>query len=561
MTLLPIVARELRVAARSRAFYWGRFLTALVAIGYAAYLTHVVIGSAAIWHTYAGGMLFSSLSWIGLFFCIGSARSTTDCISEEKREGTLGLLFLTDLKGYDVILGKLFAHSLRPFYGLMATVPVICCALVMGGLTLATVGMTVLALLNIFFFVQSVGLLVSTLSRDRQRATAASVILLGFFFLAIPGLVELLRAYSLYPQLAGTLEMFSGTTAFREAQSGLVMSPVRSLLTFSSLRYSSYWPSLCALHLTGWLFLALASLAVPRSWQDKPVKTKTRWSERVKQWCFGPPEVREALRLRLLEINPFLWLVSRNRLGQVMVWAVFGFVGCGWVWIWFLTDSDLSDARGYAVVIALGYHTLLKFWFAAEAGAHLAEHRRSGALEYLLSCTPLSVEEIIRAQWQALRRRFLGPLVFVVGVDLVMLLLAAPTPQGASTGYYVMLTTTMIAGIIMLLADGVALGWVTMWQAMIEKRPRTAAGSALVRIMVLPWVIMGFMAPFGLFFESPYGVLIWWFILGIGLDLAFGTMSREKLKAEFRTQAAFRPDERMGLLGKLGRFLGKMFRG
>jgi len=27
---------------------------------------------------------------------------TSDCLSEEKREGTLGLLFLTDLKGFDI---------------------------------------------------------------------------------------------------------------------------------------------------------------------------------------------------------------------------------------------------------------------------------------------------------------------------------------------------------------------------------------------------------------------------------------------------------------------------
>jgi hypothetical protein len=31
---------------------------------------------------------------------------TSDCVAEEKREGTLGLLFLTDLKAYDVALGN-----------------------------------------------------------------------------------------------------------------------------------------------------------------------------------------------------------------------------------------------------------------------------------------------------------------------------------------------------------------------------------------------------------------------------------------------------------------------
>ena len=61
-------------------------------------------------------------------------------MSEEKREGTLGLLFLTDLKGYDVVAGKLVANSLNGFYALMAILPVVALALLMGGLTGMQVG-------------------------------------------------------------------------------------------------------------------------------------------------------------------------------------------------------------------------------------------------------------------------------------------------------------------------------------------------------------------------------------------------------------------------------------
>ncbi|HQU46125.1 MAG TPA: hypothetical protein PK867_25150, partial [Pirellulales bacterium] len=41
---------------------------------------------------------------------------TADCISSERREGTLGLLFLTDLRGHDVVLGKLVVAGLGAFY-------------------------------------------------------------------------------------------------------------------------------------------------------------------------------------------------------------------------------------------------------------------------------------------------------------------------------------------------------------------------------------------------------------------------------------------------------------
>jgi len=113
VTFLPIAERELRVAARKRSTFWLRVVAALVAL---------VIGGACLMLAKAGGfrmvnvgpVLFGILTWMaiaaalsaGLFF-------TSDCLSEEKREGTLGLLFLTDLHGYDVVAGKLLATSLR----------------------------------------------------------------------------------------------------------------------------------------------------------------------------------------------------------------------------------------------------------------------------------------------------------------------------------------------------------------------------------------------------------------------------------------------------------------
>ena len=59
--------------------------------------------------------------------------TTADCLSEEKREGTLGLLFLTDLKGYDIVLGKIVAASVNWFFGLLALFPVLALSLLMGG--------------------------------------------------------------------------------------------------------------------------------------------------------------------------------------------------------------------------------------------------------------------------------------------------------------------------------------------------------------------------------------------------------------------------------------------
>ena len=109
-----------------------------------------------------------------------------DCVSSEKREGTLGLLFLTDLKGYDVICGKLAANSLNALYGLVAILPVLSLPVMLGGVTFTQFVRTALTLLSIMVFSLSVGIFVSTHSRNERKAMFFTVLLLlAAFFLPI----------------------------------------------------------------------------------------------------------------------------------------------------------------------------------------------------------------------------------------------------------------------------------------------------------------------------------------------------------------------------------------
>src|SRR5689334_20580853 len=111
MTFLPIVQRELLVASRRHSTYTTRLIVALVAvvIGLFCYIANLRTPAHLV-----ANYIFRGLSVLALLYCLAAGRrSTADCLSEEKREGTLGLLFLTKLKGYDVIFGKLTATSLN----------------------------------------------------------------------------------------------------------------------------------------------------------------------------------------------------------------------------------------------------------------------------------------------------------------------------------------------------------------------------------------------------------------------------------------------------------------
>src|SRR5947209_20282860 len=115
--------------------------------------------------------IFVGLMCLSILFCVlAGRRFTADSISEEKRDGTLGLLFLTDLKGYDIVLGKLAATSLNGFYGLLAVVPMMGVPLLMGGLTLGEFGRMALVALNALFFSLAVGICISSMSRSALKA-------------------------------------------------------------------------------------------------------------------------------------------------------------------------------------------------------------------------------------------------------------------------------------------------------------------------------------------------------------------------------------------------------
>ena len=133
MTFLPIVARELRIASRRRSTYWLRSGAALVVMVIGTWFFLVAQNQPP---AQIALILFGLLTGGAVLYCLFSGvRYTADCLSEEKREGTLGLLFLTDLKGYDVVFGKLVATSLNGFYGVLAVVPMLALPLLLGGVT------------------------------------------------------------------------------------------------------------------------------------------------------------------------------------------------------------------------------------------------------------------------------------------------------------------------------------------------------------------------------------------------------------------------------------------
>lgn len=527
MTFLPIVGRELRVASRRRSTYWVRALAALGAI---------VLGGLVYFSSRYdapqefGQRLFGLLAGLSIFYCLTSGvRTTADCLSEEKREGTLGLLFLTDLKGYDVVFGKLVATSLSAFYGLLAIFPVLAVPLLMGGITNGEFWRMVLVLTNTFLFSLAIGIFISSLNKFPRWAMGWTFFLLLLVTVIIPICVECIPALTRSPGLAQILYLPDPFTAFNLSSDAMYPREVHH-----------FWLSVGIIHGLTWFCLIAAGLIVPRSWQDRPAGARAvRWRGLWHKWSYGDLTKRNAYRKRLLDANAFYWLAARARLKPMHVWVFLGLIACLWTWGAVEVGREWFTEVIY-LLTAIVLNTIIKLWVASEAGRRLGEDRKLGALELLLS-TPLSVSEILRGQLLALRRQFLGPILLIMVVELTFLVSAMrmDSLQGDRQSFLI----SWLIYMLMFVADVIALSWVGMWVALTTRNPNRATGITVARVLILPWailigvsVLISVFAAFA-FSSSQLGWAFFlglWFGAGVLADLLFGLSARRQLQANLR---------------------------
>jgi hypothetical protein len=218
-----------------------------------------------------------------------------------------------------------------------------------------------------------------------------------------------------------------------------------------------------------------------------------------------------------------------------------------------------------SAMIMIALHAVLRLSVASTASRHFAEQRRSGALEFLLACTPLDTKDLVRGQWLALRRQFLAPLIYVLAVDalLITLALVFDRPRASFARDELLSYVLFVSGmVVMLIADCVALGWTGMWTGISVNKVNRASGTAFARIMAWPciaaFLIFGAIT---LFREgNEFIILGLWFFIGIGCDIFWIIYSRKALYRNFRTLAATPYEEQSGIMAAIGRALGTVVR-
>jgi hypothetical protein len=344
---LPLVGRELRAESRRPINYGLRVLTAAVMVSVFAGFT----ATTRLPTSHLGAALFVVLRqalWLAMWIIV--PMMTADCISREKREGTLGLLFLTPLTVLDVMLGKAATHLLRAITLLLAAAPVLVLPFVLGGVAWGQAVMTFANIFNALLLGMAAGLFASAKGGSAiQVMVMAEVYALGlavasFYFQPILGLV------------AGRY-MYLGWVGWLGATVGFTVV-VFCLVVGASVR------------------------VLREAWDQDAAPEQPKWVT-----LFSESEFYQTIfhweRSRTLDNNPMAWLQEYSWTARLTKWGWF-------LSLLFAEFLEMFDYPGWQPQLI----TLVSLGVAFSATGSFRRERQTGLLEILL-VTPLSVRQLM----------------------------------------------------------------------------------------------------------------------------------------------------------------------
>ncbi|MEW6304656.1 MAG: ABC transporter permease subunit [Verrucomicrobiota bacterium] len=530
MIVLPVVERELRVAARQPRTYRDR---AWMAVAFTFLCLFIVLAAGQTTPSHElGKVLFLAMGAVATFGALlfGPFLSA-DSLSSEKREGTLGLLFLTDLKAWEIILGKLATHGLTVAYQFLGALPVLALPLLLGGVTWNNYARMILAVLNAAFFSLAAGYFISAISQRQRTAIVATFLWVGWFTAIIP----LLEA-----------EWAPRNPPFFSLASPFVTTIIS--MPGAGLNPADFWPSFWTVHLLGWLWLAFACLALPRQWQEKGETVKqVQLRERLTRWSLGNSRQRAGYRAAMLDRNPVCWLDDRYRLQKTILWAVL--LGSTVLWMWNYAETPYEMLEEEVVVFTvLCLHYGLLLWIAFNAPQRFADDHASGALELLLA-TPIAIRDILRGRWLALQRQFGWALACIVVADVcmfagsvVLMKLGRPWWDYDEIMFWLSMGA---AGMIVFVLNAFALAWTSLCFGLTARRSIQASARAALYVIILHWIYL--FGAMGIGFQldhwnvinfEPEHALAIWFFLGLINSAVWMLWARRKLLRHFRHLAS-----------------------
>jgi ABC-type transport system involved in multi-copper enzyme maturation permease subunit len=408
MKVLPVILRELRQQARQAFTYWLRALGVVTLLCGTLFFI-----SERLFEANFGGALFGQMHLLGygaiwLLVPLGAA----DCISRERREGTLGLLFLTPLRPAHIVIAKGIAHGVRAVTLVIAIVPALTIPFLLGGVTWQQAVISAVVNFSAVCWCLAAALAASSLARNANRAMALAMVLAlgGFVF---------------FPWTVGAMLGLNSPTTWMNEYSQSVYD---FFVGFAMVgMHSGQWGRLLAMFKVPQVYTALgvavtvsvaalvfavifAANRIRRSWREEPPSARVQQVQKV--FCEPVVGVKFLHRWmqRKLERNPIGWLEQRRWSGRMVTWAWFAII----ISVYSAVLTDRNFFRGYGDVQSLiGW--LLAVSMAVSAAGSFRRERETGVLELLL-VSPLSTRQIIRGRLWGLWGQFFPSAAALLGI-------------------------------------------------------------------------------------------------------------------------------------------------
>jgi ABC-type transport system involved in cytochrome c biogenesis permease component len=433
MLLITLIAREMRMASRQASTFYLRILSAAALLVVLAVMLVEGKGEAG-----RGGQIFAQFhaALLGAIWILVPLL-TADCISRERREQTLPILFLTALKPQQIVLAKGMAHGLRALTLWLAVLPVMTVPFIVGGVSWMEVVLSVLLTFGSICLAMAAGLLASANARVSMRALVfASCLGFLFFFsftaefgyLACGGGVALPFAFGIpaRPGLSDSFgfglglaldsgarwqNLFGGTLQPWLIRAGYVRPGAPLGTNLPLLINGSIVCISCVVGLT--LLIKLAAWNLKRTWREEPPSERvSRLNKKLFTPLYFQPLYSRWMHWELNH-NPIGWLEQRTWSARLVTWSWFAVFMC----VYSSLLANLWLYRGAFHIIQTFLALLLVGSVAVSASRSFYRERETGLLELLL-VSPLRESQIISGRVRGLWSQFIPSIALLLGLWL-----------------------------------------------------------------------------------------------------------------------------------------------
>jgi hypothetical protein len=410
MDYLPLLKRELRVALRAQKPVQSRLKVAAAGAGGSIL---ILLFGALLSGRNQGRLLAQLLCLAGLYCVLRTPQLTAGALAEERRNQTLGLLYISGLSVWEVFAGKFLSAALMTFTYLLALFPMLALPFLAGGISFDHFVATAAGLPVLVFFVLSISLLASVFTQDESGAIALCFLILSVLCIVTPAI------FYAQSYFAPNATPSSGWLLLSPAYGPkLVWNGLRT--GFGPAAQADFWRNLGVTLTLSFMAIGIAAIAFKRLWREQEIGMySTGWRQRFHEWLHGSRFRRQHLAKQWLDNNPYTWLAARDRQPAALAWLLLGGITLLWLLCWACWPAHWPSVANSFITATLLNSVLT--WLQKHAAAReFGLARRDGAFETLLT-TPLTPLEIVHGTLAAIRLQFRRSANLVLALNVFLL--------------------------------------------------------------------------------------------------------------------------------------------